>query len=863
MSSPGWHRPGHGEEHQDRNSAGHQGAPQDQYQWSPSDDLEEEELRLRIRLSELQRKRLNSTTPAGRPFQDATGLGNYHQGPANAHYYVHGPHQPTSAPFLYDHSRVVAQDFMGINTHPYTNPAIPSYYRMPHVGSESSQPQYSIDGRFVGWGPQSAGPRMPDSLAHLAFVPQSGQFPANAGPSAFQPRAQAPPPGVLAHNPYAQQHQQWAPGSSQWSLPTAPSDVYLSGSSRNTPDTQQTPDQAGHANGPKPFSPLSVDISAPFEPFMAASSASQAEKPTIPHPPLVPPEQGAAGSHREVVDYPANPGPQSPQASPAASTSLIERLPEPPRTPPKPASPLHVLSPNTRPEVPQLVPHAPSPPLNEVKTPQSMVPETQEAVEPTIEALKDAHSEVEHTTDLLAAKGDETASDTGVSRSNETSDRLSIVTRATSLNVADESTTETAADVVLAQEDGLAPQTPTDPTAGFDEDETCNCGARRPANGGCHFCWPCNGTIFCDNCWDLCAPHKRRTGRQAQIGLPHEKSDPLFARRIFETLQSECNEEQQALLHDRDEDSSWFGTGKDGDTGDTVFRDFGRYSRLVEELSSRRRLTRFPALVSFVGQTGAGKSSLIRLLIETLAPTGSMPEVPVVGSTLHTDLPTSGDVHLYPDLNTFEGNSPIFYADCEGLNGGERQPMGAKKPKANTSNPRTHSFTQHLRKQHHTSEREIMWATTAETTSREYHVRHLYPRLLFTFSDVIVFVMKNPRVIENVIEQLIDWAAAALETSSNQPVLPHAVIVLNSFDNTSDPTLWDVNNSTVDLLAKVSRAVHQNHKLRKFAEFWREKGRQVETVETLLLSYYSSIRVVRFVSLSTIHIIVQQLTIVI
>ena len=52
--------------------------------------------------------------------------------------------------------------------------------------------------------------------------------------------------------------------------------------------------------------------------------------------------------------------------------------------------------------------------------------------------------------------------------------------------------------------------------------------------------------------------------------------------------------------------------------------------------------------------------------------------------------------------------------------------------------------------------------------------------------------MKNPRVIEVVIEQLIQWAAAALETSSNQPVLPHAIIVLNVSENATDPELWDV-----------------------------------------------------------------------
>ena len=405
------------------------------------------------------------------------------------------------------------------------------------------------------------------------------------------------------------------------------------------------------------------------------------------------------------------------------------------------------------------------------------------------------------------------------------------------------------------EDSDIRPTSPPSPTRSldtniaFEEDETCNCGRARPSKDECFFCWPCNGTVFCKDCWDKCPPHKQqRHGRRRNFGLPHEKSNPGVARKIFETLQSERNLEQQTLLHVQDEDASWFGTGKDMDSGDMVFQDFGRYPRLMEMHSSARRRTKFPALVSFVGQTGAGKSSLIRLLIESLAPVNAVPQVPVVGSTLHADLPTSGDVHLYPDLSTFESDQPILYADCEGLDGGERKPMGARRDKkSNEENHRTTSFTKHLRKQHHTCEREIMWADTPSKMSRDYHVRHLYPRLLFTFSDVVVFVMKNPRVIENTIEQLINWAAAALETSSNQPSLPHAIIVLNAFDNASDPRLWDVDASTIDLMERVSRAVHQNHNMRKFAEFWRERGRQIETVETLLLSYYSSVRVVRVV----------------
>jgi energy-coupling factor transporter ATP-binding protein EcfA2 len=390
------------------------------------------------------------------------------------------------------------------------------------------------------------------------------------------------------------------------------------------------------------------------------------------------------------------------------------------------------------------------------------------------------------------------------------------------------------------------------------DEDLCFCGKSKPSVEECYFCWPCNGTIFCNECWDTCPPHQMTTRRKRinhnGSGLPHEKTEPAVAKKIFDTLQSDRDHDEQALLHVQDEDTSWFGAGRDEDD-DVVFQDFGRYASLMAEKSARDRRVRYPSLVSFVGQTGAGKSSLIRLLIELYAPDGVKTQVPVVGSNLHQDVPTSGDVHLYADPKTFEDEFPILHADCEGLDGGEREPMGAKaRNKRDAKDKRTRSFVKHIRKQHHTSEREILWAKTDQTRSREYHVRNLYPRLLYTFSDVIVFVMKNPRVIENAIEQLIRWAEAALETSSNQPVLPHAIIVLNASDNASDPELWDVNNATVNLMESVRRAVHQNHSMRKFAETWRQRGRTVETVEMLLLSYYSTVRVVRVVSQPRIYV---------
>ena len=94
-------------------------------------------------------------------------------------------------------------------------------------------------------------------------------------------------------------------------------------------------------------------------------------------------------------------------------------------------------------------------------------------------------------------------------------------------------------------------------------------------------------------------------------------------------------------------------------------------------------------------------------------------------------------------------------------------------------------------------------------------------------------------------EKLVNWAAAALEKSSNQPVLPHAIIVLNASENDIDPELWDVHTSTSRLFENLSRTVFRNATFKKYAQFWRERERSIETVEQLLHSYYRSVNVVR------------------
>ncbi|OQO14747.1 hypothetical protein B0A48_00129 [Cryoendolithus antarcticus] len=358
-----------------------------------------------------------------------------------------------------------------------------------------------------------------------------------------------------------------------------------------------------------------------------------------------------------------------------------------------------------------------------------------------------------------------------------------------------------------------------------------------------------------ENSRQTAAEDERRRSKRLAVGagtIPHEKTDQSVARKVRDVLTPDLRDEEREQLHIADIDTTWFGVVREGHER-PLFRDYGRYANLIAgakdlrmesatalSATSDHSETLYPSLVSFVGQTGAGKSTLIKLLIDLKSEEDERFPTPVVGA-VGRDVATSEDVHLYLDPDSSESQAPLLFADCEGLEGGERDPIGAKlKRKMESAQPVGPGGRRKPRLKH-TSERELIWADTPKKQSREFAVAHLYPRLLYTFSDVICFVLRNPSVLE----RLVDWAAAALEKSSNQPVLPHAILVLNASENDIPEDLWDVDNATESLMESLARTVYQNSTFKRYAQFWRERNRSVESVQDLVLSYYSSLRVVR------------------
>ncbi|KAG6355196.1 hypothetical protein INS49_004277 [Diaporthe citri] len=348
-------------------------------------------------------------------------------------------------------------------------------------------------------------------------------------------------------------------------------------------------------------------------------------------------------------------------------------------------------------------------------------------------------------------------------------------------------------------------------------------------------------------------------------GKPHEKADPAVVHTLRQILEPTRTEAEHAFELLEDEDTTWFGFGRDS-SGQSMFYDYGRFAAIMSEIVASGSPDIYPQLVSVIGETGAGKSTLIKMLIDRQASgsaEGSRYYSPVTSSNQDRTA-TTGDVHIYADPSSAYSTNPLLFVDCEGLNGGEAMPkqlrhhhnqdprQAAGRPSPSAAPPPYEptatgegSDRRRYVRPRHSSKRTIAWAKTPQTRKREF-VSQLYPRVLYTFSDVVVFVLRNPRAFEStVLEKLIHWGARSIDASLNQPALPHAVIVLNATEGGVDEGEWDVGAATETLLSDIHGAVHREPALQEYVRAWARRGRKIANTSELLACYYASVSVVR------------------
>jgi len=110
---------------------------------------------------------------------------------------------------------------------------------------------------------------------------------------------------------------------------------------------------------------------------------------------------------------------------------------------------------------------------------------------------------------------------------------------------------------------------------------------------------------FCGKCWERQVTHKLK--QRAPGDVPHEKTNYEVAMKIKQVLESDVTEMEQEEMHSKDENTTWFGIIRE--KGEMpLFQDYGRYAQIMSDIMSRDAHgaleTRYPGMVSFVGQTG-------------------------------------------------------------------------------------------------------------------------------------------------------------------------------------------------------------------------------------------------------------------
>jgi hypothetical protein len=175
----------------------------------------------------------------------------------------------------------------------------------------------------------------------------------------------------------------------------------------------------------------------------------------------------------------------------------------------------------------------------------------------------------------------------------------------------------------------------------------------------------CNGCgrhgIYHKTCWSKWGDHRTKQSRSAF--QPCEKTEMAEFLWISWLLDSDIEPSRQKQLHRKDIWATWFGVPYY--QSEPCLFTYPRLETLLRNGSSSDSLAdaQYPSLISFFGDTGGGKSTLIMALIRNAcSENGQDIEAPVPGNWADLHKSTSGDVHMYADPATKSSDVPLFYA---------------------------------------------------------------------------------------------------------------------------------------------------------------------------------------------------------
>jgi energy-coupling factor transporter ATP-binding protein EcfA2 len=275
---------------------------------------------------------------------------------------------------------------------------------------------------------------------------------------------------------------------------------------------------------------------------------------------------------------------------------------------------------------------------------------------------------------------------------------------------------------------------------------------------------------------------------------------------IQAVIHSETSTEKLKQLHDRDVLARWFKIGQS--RPHPTLRVYDRFGPLCDPGRSGNSKTTntFPSFVSFIGKSGAGKSTLVRamILLGMLKHPGllanndgsnnssnldqieaftkilsSHREVPATrsGNIEHLTDPTTLGVHLYQDgrgSSASQGaqDSFILFADCEGFFAGPAQTNAERLTSPEGGSSPSQEAPANLLYQAEVT-------APSYTQEGQHSVELFYARFLYAISDVVIFVTNEDQTIKQGIMNVLEWAAAAVFNSVNNPSRKTLIVVRN------------------------------------------------------------------------------------